>query len=219
MKEVLIMLFIIILLCVIFVLGINFYVILITRKRLIKNNNYSTLKDIDCIIVLGCGVWGEKPSPMLRDRIEKGIKLYKKGVSKKIIMSGDHGRCDYDEVNVMKKYAIDRDVPSENIFMDHAGFSTYESMYRAKEIFNAKSVVIVSQKYHLYRSIYIANRLGLNAYGVCSDPKKYQGQFHRDVREVFARNKDFITVILKPKPTYLGEVIPISGNGNITNDK
>lgn len=219
MKKVLIAFIVIILSCVILVLGINFYVVGSTKKRLIKNNNLESLDDIDCILVLGCGVWGEEPSPMLRDRIEKGIELYKKGVAKKIIMSGDHGRSDYDEVNVMKKYAIDRGVSSEDIFMDHAGFSTYESMYRAKEVFNVKSVVIVSQEYHLYRAIYIAKKLGLNAYGVNSEPKKYIGQFHRDIREILARNKDFVTVMLKPEPTYLGDVIPVSGNGDVTNDK
>lgn len=219
MKKILIAFILIILSCVILVLGINFYVVGSTKKRLIKNNNLESLDDIDCILVLGCGVWGEEPSPMLRDRLEKGIELYKKGVAKKIIMSGDHGRSDYDEVNVMKKYAIDRGVSSEDIFMDHAGFSTYESMYRAKEVFNVKSVVIVSQEYHLYRAIYIAKNLGLNAYGVNSEPKKYIGQFHRDIREILARNKDFMTVMLKPEPTYLGDVIPVSGNGDVTNDK
>lgn len=219
MKKILIAFVVIILSCVILVLGINFYVVGSTKKRLIKNNNLESLDDIDCILVLGCGVWGEEPSPMLRDRLEKGIELYKKGVAKKIIMSGDHGRSDYDEVNVMKKYAIDRGVSSEDIFMDHAGFSTYESMYRAKEVFNVKSVVIVSQEYHLYRAIYIAKNLGLNAYGVNSEPKKYIGQFHRDIREILARNKDFVTVMLKPEPTYLGDVIPVSGNGDVTNDK
>ena len=219
MKKILIAFILIILSCVILVLGINFYVVGSTKKRLIKNNNLESLDDIDCILVLGCGVWGEEPSPMLRDRLEKGIELYKKGIAKKIIMSGDHGRSDYDEVNVMKKYAIDRGVSSEDIFMDHAGFSTYESMYRAKEVFNVKSVVIVSQEYHLYRAIYIAKNLGLNAYGVNSEPKKYIGQFHRDIREILARNKDFVTVMLKPEPTYLGDVIPVSGNGDVTNDK
>ena len=219
MKKILIAFIVIILSCVILVLGINFYVVGSTKKRLIKNNNLESLDDIDCILVLGCGVWGEEPSPMLSDRLEKGIELYKKGIAKKIIMSGDHGRSDYDEVNVMKKYAIDRGVSSEDIFMDHAGFSTYESMYRAKEVFNVKSVVIVSQEYHLYRAIYIAKNLGLNAYGVNSEPKKYIGQFHRDIREILARNKDFVTVMLKPEPTYLGDVIPVSGNGDVTNDK
>ena len=115
--------------------------------------------------------------------------------------------------------AIEKGVPSENIFMDHAGFSTYESIYRAKEIFKAKKVVIVTQKYHLYRALYIANQLGLEAYGVGSDPRKYVGATYRELREILARDKDFIKCIFKPEPTYLGETIPVSSNGNATNDK
>ena len=119
----------------------------------------------------------------------------------------------------MKQYAIDKGIPSEDIFMDHAGFSTYESIYRAKEIFKAKNIIIVTQKYHLYRALYIAKKLDINAYGISSDPRKYRGQTYREVREILARNKDFINCIIKPKPTYLGEAIPVSGNGNLTNDK
>ena len=119
----------------------------------------------------------------------------------------------------MKDYTIKNGIKSEDIFMDHAGFSTYESIYRAKEIFKAKKIVIVTQKYHLYRALYIANKLGLEAYGVNSDPRRYSGASYRELREVLARNKDFFKCIIKPKPTYLGEVIPVSGNGDITNDK
>ena len=200
------------------VLGINLYVRLSTKNQIIKENEYSNLSDVDCIIILGAGIWGDKPSPMLEDRLQEGIKLYQNGISDKIIMSGDHGRKEYDEVNIMKNYAIEKGIPSENIFMDHAGFSTYESIYRAKDIFQAKKVVIVTQKYHLYRALYIANRLGLEAYGVGADPRQYVGAFNREVREILARDKDFIKCIFKPEPTYLGDTIPVSGNGDITND-
>ncbi len=173
----------------------------------------------DCILVLGCGVHGDTPSHMLEDRLLQGIELYHSGASDKMLMSGDHGREHYDEVNVMKDFAIDRDVKSSDIFMDHAGFSTYESMYRAKEIFQAEKILIVTQKYHLYRAVYNARALGLDAYGVTSDPRTYVGQTYRDIREILARNKDFIYTIIKPEPTYLGEPIPVNGNGNLTNDK
>ena len=156
---------------------------------------------------------------MLQDRLEEGIKLYKEGVAPKIIMSGDHSREEYDEVNIMKQYAVDRGVPSEDIFMDHAGFSTYESIYRAKEIFDAKNIVIVTQEYHLYRAIYIANQFDLNAYGVNADPRKYAGQLYREAREILARNKDVLNCIIKPEPTFLGDTIPVRGNGDVTNDK
>ena len=218
MKKVLKYGIIVIVVIAIIVLGINLYVRLSTKKQIIKENEYSNLPDVDCIIILGAGIWGDKPSPMLEDRLQEGINLYQNGVSDKIIMSGDHGRKEYDEVNIMKNYAIEKGIPSENIFMDHAGFSTYESIYRAKDIFQAKKVVIVTQKYHLYRALYIANRLGLEAYGVGADPRQYVGAFNREVREILARDKDFIKCIFKPEPTYLGDTIPVSGNGEITND-
>ncbi len=202
----------------IIVLGINLYVRISTNKQIIKENDYTALSDVDCIIILGAGIWEDKPSPILEDRLLEGIKLYQNSVSDKIIMSGDHGRREYDEVNIMKNYAIEKGIPSENIFMDHAGFSTYESIYRAKYIFEAKKVVIVTQEYHLYRALYIANQLGLEAYGVGADPRQYVGATYRELREILARDKDFIKCIFKPEPTYLGDTIPVSGNGDITND-
>ena len=216
MKKYLKFILLIPIIIIIIVFSINFYVINSTKDQII---NTKDLNDVDCIIVLGAGVWGDNPSPMLEDRLLKGIELYNEGIAPKIIMSGDHGQKEYDEVNIMKEYAINEGVPSEDVFMDHAGFSTYESIYRAKEIFGVKKVVIVTQEYHLYRAIYIANKLGIKAYGVNADPRDYAGQLYREVREILARNKDFVKSIFKPKSTYLGESIPINGNGNITNDK
>lgn len=217
--KILNILLIIVLISIIITIIINYYIINISKKRILKEEDYSKLNNIDCILILGAGIWGDKPSPMLQDRLDEGIKLYKKGLSSKIIMSGDHGKEEYDEVNVMKSYAIEKGVPSKDIFMDHAGFSTYESVYRSKEVFEVKKMIIVTQKYHLYRALYIADRLDINAYGVNSNPKKYSGQIFREVREILARNKDFIYTIIKPKPTYLGESINVSGSGDITNDK
>lgn len=219
MKKIIITIIIVIAIITILVITINQYVKATTKNQIIKNGDYSKLKDIDCIIVLGAGIFGDKPSHMLEDRLLQAIELYKNNVSTKIIMSGDHGREDYDEVNIMKKFAIEKGVPSENIFMDHAGFSSYESIYRAKEIFEVKKIVIVTQKYHLYRALYIANQLGLEAYGVASDPRKYEGATYREIREILARNKDFVKCIFKPVPTFLGDTIPVNGDGNATNDK
>ena len=174
----------------------------------------------DCIIVLGCLVKADNSlSDMLRDRLDRAIELYKSGAAPKIIMSGDHGREDYDEVNAMKKYAVENGVPSEDVFMNHAGFSTYETVYRAKAVFQAEKVIIVTQKYHLYRAVYIAEKLGLQVRGVASDYHVYAGQKMRDVREILARCKDFASVVLRPEPTYLGEQISLSGSGDVTNDK
>lgn len=197
----------------------NYFVKATTRKQILTESEAQNLNNIDCIVVLGAGIWGDRPSPMLEDRLLQAISLYEKNVSAKIIMSGDHGREEYDEVNIMKDFAIEKGVPSENIFMDHAGFSSYESVYRAKEIFKADKIVIVTQEYHLYRALYIANQLNVEAYGVGSDPRKYVGQAYRELREILARNKDFVKCILKPEPTYLGESIPVNGNGDETNDR
>lgn len=219
MKKILKYVIIVILILVIIVFSINAYVVANSKNKIITREDAKKITDVDCIIVLGAGIWGDGPSPMLQDRLDEAIALYKENVSLKIIMSGDHGREDYDEVNIMKNYAIENGVPSENIFMDHAGFSSYESMYRAKEIFEAKKVIVVTQKYHLFRALYIGEQLGLEAYGVNSDPRSYVGAIYRECREILARNKDFFQCIFKTKPTYLGETIPVSGNGDITNDK
>ncbi len=217
MKKVFKYLLIVILVLIVILLGINYYVKESTKKRII--DNYTKLSDIDAIIILGAGVKNERPSLMLQDRLEKGIELYENNVSEKIIVSGDHGRIDYDEVNIMKDYLVSNGIETKDVFMDHAGFSTYDSIYRAKEIFMTKKIVIVSQEYHLYRALYIADKLGLEAYGVKAEPKEYYGDNYRKLREIIARIKDFFKVIIKPKPTFLGDVIPVSGDGNITNDK
>ena len=204
----------------VFFYGVNAYIVDKESVKVYDKENLPADSGRDCILILGCGVRSDgTPSAMLADRLEQGIALYKSGAAPKIIMSGDHGRADYDEVNVMKKIAEENGVLPEDIFMDHAGFSTYDSIYRAKEIFQANKVVIVTQKYHLYRSIYIAKKLGMEAYGVASNPRPYAGQWAREAREIVARNKDFFKVLIKPQSTYLGETIPVSGNGNATNDK
>lgn len=198
---------------------INAVVTLTTGNQIIEPQDAAKIQDVDCILVLGCYVHKDgNPSDMLHDRLRRGVELYDLGAAPKLLMSGDHGRTDYDEVAAMKQFAIDAGIPSEHIFMDHAGFSTYESLYRAKEIFQAKKILIVTQEYHLYRAIYIANQLGLEAYGVSADYRNYSGQTSRDIREFLARVKDFGTGIFKPEPTYLGDTIPIWGNGDLTND-
>lgn len=196
----------------------NFIVVNKTESNISTLEESEKLTDIDCAVILGAGVRDGKPTPMLKDRLLMGIEIYKSGAAKKLIMSGDHGSEDYDEVNIMKSFAVDIGVPDSDIFMDHAGFSTYDTIYRAKEIFEADSIIIVSQEYHLYRALYIAERLGVKAVGVSADLNTYRGQTKRELREILARDKDFFKCIIKPNPTYLGEKIPVSGNGNITND-
>ena len=202
------------------VAGINGIVVGTASNDILSPEVAAQLTDVDCILVLGCLVKNDGvPSDMLHDRLRQSVELYQLGAAPKLLMTGDHGTVGYDEVDAMKTYAVNAGIASEDVFMDHAGFSTYESMYRAKEIFGAKKIIIVTQEYHLYRAVYIARSLGMDAYGVTSDYNWYLDQFRRDVREVLARVKDFGTSIFKPEPTYLGETIPISGSGDLTHDE
>ena len=208
------------LLCAVLVLSINLWVTGSARSCILTQEQALDLENVDCIIVLGCQVRSDgTPSHMLEDRLRQGVVLYTSGAAPKLLMSGDHGTNGYDEVDAMKKYAVEAGAPSEDVFMDHAGFSTYESMCRAKKIFQAEKVLIVTQRYHLYRAVYLAKALGMEAYGVAAEYRQYSGQFARDVREVLARVKDFGMAIFQPDPTYLGDAIPISGSGELTHDE
>lgn len=200
-------------------LGVNLHIYNKAKSRIVTADTASEFVP-DCILVLGAGVRADgTPSHMLEDRLLTGISLYQADNTTKLLMSGDHGTAYYDEVNCMKDFAIAKGVPSEDIFMDHAGFSTYESLYRAKEVFGAQNVVIVSQKYHLYRALYVAESLGIEAVGVSADLRGYMGQSMREVRELLARAKDWAYTVLKPEPTYLGDPISLDGSGDVTNDK
>ncbi len=200
---------------------LNIYIINYSSQFILTREEFEE-KTVDCVMVLGAGVWGDDPSHMLEERLNRGIEVYKTQCTDRLLMSGDHGREEYDEVNVMKNFAIESGAVPDEVFMDHAGFSTYESMYRARDVFDVDSLVIVTQKYHLYRAIYDARKLGLEAYGVAAD-----GQYnyainvrtYNNVRESLARCKDFVWCIIQPEPTYLGEIIPISASGNLTDDK
>lgn len=205
---------------VLLIVGINLYMVLKEKSRVLSVDEVSDIQ-ADCILVLGAGIREDgSPTWMLEDRIKIGDWLYQQGCASKIIMSGDHGREEHDEVNTMKNYAVAEGVPSEDIFMDHAGFETYDSLYRAKEIFGAEKIMIVTQEYHLYRALYIADMLGLEAYGVPSDLRFYSKKMaYWKFREYLARVKSFGKCIYKPEPKYLGEPIDLSVSGDVTNDK
>lgn len=210
---------------VLFIFGVVTGIYALCVNSYIKNREKDKIFTVDsvsggydCIIILGCGVKDDgRPSDMLYDRIVTGVELYKKGIAPRILMSGDHGRTDYDEVGTMKKYAVDMGVPEDAVFCDHAGFSTYESMVRANKVFGIENAVVVTQSYHLYRALFDAESFGIDAYGVSADVRRYLGQTNRNIREIIARNKDFLFCVFKPDPKYLGEKIDITGSGSVTN--
>ena len=204
--------------CLLFVAAANLRMVSAVSERIISPQE-AALQEADCILVLGAGVREDgTPSRILAARLDMALSLYEEGASGRLLMSGDHGRDEYDEVNVMKRKAMEAGIPSEAVFMDHAGFCTYDSLYRARDIFQAEKIVIVTQRYHLYRALYIARALGLDAVGVPAEGEAYSGQIYREMREWAARAKDFVTVIWKPEAAVMGEAIPVSGNGDQTND-
>ena len=202
------------------VLIVNLIVCMRAKKHIISMEQLrESGETYDCILVLGAGVWnGDTPSHMLEDRLKVGIEAYFAGASTRFLMSGDHMQKDYDEVGVMKRYAMEAGIPGEVIFLDHAGLSTYESVWRAKEIYGAKKILIVTQEYHLYRSIYLASRLGIEADGVSADLRTYRNQTMCDIREAVARVKDFVYAMWKPLPSVVGDPVDLAGDGNLTND-
>lgn len=196
--------------------GTNAAAIIATKDDIV-DLQAASLFDADAIIVLGASVYSDgTPSGILRDRLDDGIALYFAGVAPKIIMSGDNGTESYNECWAMKQYAVSQGVPSEDVFCDHAGFSTYETMYRARHVFGAERVVVATQTYHLYRALFDAQGVGMQAVGVPSDYGEYLNQSWYDLREVFARAKDFFQVLFKTPPTFTGDPISLDQSGDVT---
>ena len=198
------------------VAGTNAAVILSTKDAIVNTEEASEF-DADAIVVLGASVFADgTPSGILQDRLDDGIALYFAGAAPKLIMSGDNSTVSYNEVKAMKDYAVEQGVPSEDIFCDHAGFSTYESMYRAKHVFGAERIVVATQTYHLYRALYSAKGLGVEAIGVPSHYHAYSKQPQYDMREIPARTKDFFMVLFQAPSTYVGEPISLNQSGDVT---
>lgn len=197
------------------VLFIDRFVVVSVKSRIVEADE---APDATAILVLGASVFGNgQVSDILKDRLDTALDLYRSKKAGRILVSGDHGSVDYDEVGTMKRYLTDRKVPASAIFMDHAGFSTYESMYRAKAVFEVDRVIIVTQQYHLSRAVFVGRSLGLDAYGVAADKRSYRDMDKYRLREVLARNKDFyLSRIWKPVPPDLGDKIPITGDGRVT---
>ena len=198
-----------------FFFGVQIYVEQSANEYILKDA--AETPESDAVMILGALVYknSSTPSLTLRDRLDYGYELYALGKAKKIIVSGDHGQKDYDEVNVMKGYLLEKGVPREDIFLDHAGFNTYDSMYRAKEIFGVETLLICTQDFHIARSVYIARNLGIDAYGYPCEDNGINTRANK-MRESLARVKAVADITVKRKPQYLGDAIPISGDGTLT---
>ncbi|MDD6154096.1 MAG: ElyC/SanA/YdcF family protein [Eubacteriales bacterium] len=187
-----------------------------SRTDVLTEAEISKLQALDpqCAVVLGAGIINSTtPSPMLKDRLDTGIMLYNKGIVKKLLLSGDNGTVEHNELHVMLYYCKTHGVKAEDIFCDHAGFSTYETFCRAKSVFQVDRALVVTQSYHLTRALYDAQAKGIKALGVASDQEVYSGSGARNLREIGARIKDYIYCAINKKPTYGGDPIPITGSG------
>lgn len=195
-----------------FIFIINFY-IYSKSKHLIYSNIEKAPKSYTALI-LGARVNGGQLSDILSDRAKTALELYQKEKVEKILVSGDHGREEYDEVNAVKDFLINKGVSPQDIFLDHAGFDTYDSIYRAKKIFKVGSIIIVTQNFHLPRAVYIGKKLGIKEVGgVSADKQLYVGAFYHKKRELLSCVKAFFNVAFKAKPKFLGKEIPINGDG------
>lgn len=181
------------------------------EKRIVTKDTLP--EKVDAIIVLGAGVREDgTPSDILTDRLSTSLDILNMGVEGKLLLSGDHGREGYNEVGTMKDYILkNSNIKEKDIFLDHAGFSTYDSIYRAKDIFKVESAIIVTNEYHLPRALYLAEKLGIDAYGYTSDKREYYYMDAYKKREKIAQLKDFLFVnVLKPEPKFLGDSIPVN---------
>ncbi len=162
------------------------------------------------VLILGASVYKNSiMSDMLKDRADTAIELYKSGKAQKILVSGDNRNKNYNESATVNKYLLEQGIPKEDIFLDYAGFDTYDSLYRAKDIFKVKSLIISTQKFHLPRAIFIARGLGIESYGITADKHQYKNVEFNIGRELLATVKAYIDVYFGAKPAFLGEPIPI----------
>lgn len=182
------------------VLSISLSIKNTTSESIISPEEACNIEDIDYIIILGAGLRNDgSPSDMLTDRLLTGIDILDRGSDAPLLLSGDNSGERYNEVGAMYSFVIENNVDGDNIVLDNEGFSTYESIYRAKNDFSAQKVIIITQEYHLHRALYIARELGIEAYGVSADIRTYRGQEWRDLREHLARTKDFFKCLLESK--------------------
>ncbi len=198
-------------LCVALVSLLSIVIIVSSSNKHIYKNTESA-PPTDVALILGAAILRNGGlSPVLKDRVDQAIELYQAGKVQKIIASGNNASLEYNEVQPVRKYLIEREIPEEDIFMDYAGFDTYSSVYRARDVFLADSISIVSQSFHLPRAVFIARELGMEAYGVSADRGHYK--LTNYFREMLADIKAMANLISNRKPKYLGEQIPIEGDG------
>lgn len=195
-------------------------VVVIRKSKRFLYDNISDIPKCYTAIVLGAKVQQDgTPSDYLQDRLDMAIELYHNNKISRFLLSGDHGQTTYDEVNNMKAYLLNHGIDTADIFLDHAGFDTYNTMVRAKNIFQVTDAIIVTQAFHLPRAVYIARSQDIEAFGINADKRQYAAMKSLKIREALARVKAFAEVTFHKNPKYLGEQIPITGDSKLSYDK
>jgi len=188
------------------ILVINMTVYLRTRAYIY--NNTRDAPEAEVALIPGAAISKDGVlSSIFIDRVDRAITLYEEKKVSKILISGDNSTNSHNEVNPARLYLLNKGVPDQDIFLDHAGFDSYSTLYRARDIFGVSSVLITTQSFHLPRAVFIARQLGITAYGVNADSGHIL--FRNDVREVFANEKAVLDLIFNRKPKYLGEKISL----------
>ena len=198
------------------VVSVNYYVKSSTKTKIYYSAKKFPKNDVG--IIFGAGINGNQPSKYLKDRLDAGIMLWKAKRINKILLSGDNGRDEYDELTVMKNYCYNHGVDTTKIFIDYAGFDTYSTMYRAKHIFKIKRATLISQKYHLNRAIYIGQKLGIKCVGYSANKGEYLGYKYVCFREYGSIFKSFFDVLRNREPRFLGSEIDINGESNYSKE-
>lgn len=169
------------------------------------------LPNSQTVLVLGASVYRNQTlSDMLKDRTDTAIELYQAGKVKSFLVSGDNRQKNYNETAAIQKYLLEQGIPQDKIFLDYAGFDTYDSLYRARDVFQAQSVVIATQNFHLPRAVYIGRQLGLEVYGFPADKHTYRNVWLNIAREKLANVKAWVDLNINSQPQFLGQVTPIN---------
>ena len=205
---------------VLMVMGINVYIVLCARPFVFHAPD--AVPERYTALVLGAKAYRDGVSPALKDRLDAGARLRLDAKVQKLLLSGDHRTIRNDETNNMRRYIqrVYPAIPPADIFLDHAGFDTYDSVSRARAVFQVTGCIIVTQEFHASRAVYLARSLGIDAVALAVPESEYSllARLYWNLRETLARVKAFGDVVFKSKPALLGSPVPIQGDGRLSWD-
>jgi len=193
--------------------------VVVARERAHVYRAIASVPAREVAIVPGARIWDDgQPSMILEDRLQAALELHRAGKVRRILVSGDHSRTEYDEVNAMRRWLVDRGVPSDDVFMDHAGLRTLDTMQRAARVFGVRAAIVCTQDFHLARALYLARDAGIDAVGFVADRRAYPQAVHDQVRETLATAAAVLDVAFGRGPRFLGPRVDLDGDARATHD-